>query len=63
MNTAARLMQMAAAGEVLVCGPLYERIRHLVPAARVATRGDVTLRGKSESIPVFAVRAGAHEHA
>jgi adenylate cyclase len=63
VNTAARLMQMAAAGEVLVCGPLYERIRHLVPAARVATRGDVTLRGKSESIPVFAVKAAAPEHA
>jgi class 3 adenylate cyclase len=56
-------MQMAAAGEVLVCGPLYERIRHLVPAERVATRRDVTLRGKSESIPVFAVRAGAREQA
>jgi class 3 adenylate cyclase len=63
VNTAARLMQMAAAGEVLVCGPLYERIRHLVPAERVATRRDVTLRGKSESIPVFAVRAGAREQA
>jgi class 3 adenylate cyclase len=56
-------MQMAAAGEVLVCGPLYERIRHLVPSGRVATRGDVTLRGKSESIPVFAVSAGAREQA
>jgi adenylate cyclase len=63
VNTAARLMQMATAGEVLVCGPLYERIRHLVPAERVAIRSDVTLRGKSESIPVFAVRAGAREHA
>jgi len=63
VNTAARLMQMAAAGEVLLCGPMYERIRHLVPAGRVEIRGDVTLRGKSESIPVFAVRAGAREHA
>jgi class 3 adenylate cyclase len=56
-------MQMAASGEVLLCGPLYERIRHLVPAERVATRGDVTLRGKSEAIPVFAVRAAAPAHA
>jgi len=63
VNTAARLMQMAAAGEVLVCGPLFERIRQLVPAGHVAMRGDVTLRGKSESIPVFAVRAGARENA
>jgi class 3 adenylate cyclase len=59
VNTAARLMQLAAAGEVLLCGPLYERIRHLVPGEQVKERGDVTLRGKSEPIPVFAFRAGA----
>ena len=63
VNTAARLMQMAAAGEVLVCGPVYERIRHLLPAGQVEGRGDVTLRGKSEAIPVYAVKAGAREHA
>jgi class 3 adenylate cyclase len=63
VNTAARLMQMAAAGEVLVCGPVYERIRHLLPAGLVEGRGDVTLRGKSEAIPVYAVKAGAREHA
>jgi class 3 adenylate cyclase len=63
VNTAARLMQLAAAGEVLLCGPLYERVRHLVPADRVKERGDVTLRGKSEPIPVYAVKAGAQAHA
>ena len=63
VNTAARLMQMAAPGEVLLCGPVYERIRHLVPAQRVEGRGDVTLRGKSEPIPVYAVRAGTREPA
>jgi len=63
VNTAARLMQMAAAGEVLVCGPVYERIRHLLPAGLVEGRGDVTLRGKLEAIPVYAVKAGAREHA
>lgn len=63
VNTAARLMQMAASGEVLVCGPVYERIRHLLPAGLVEGRGDVTLRGKSEAIPVYAVKAGAREHA
>ncbi len=57
VNTAARLMEMAAPGEVLVCGPVFERIRHLVPAERVEGRGDVTLRGRSEAIPVFAVKA------
>lgn len=55
VNTAARLMQMAAAGEVLLCGPLHERIHHLLPAGRVESRGDVTLRGRSEPMPVYAV--------
>ncbi len=59
VNTAARLMQMAAAGEVLVCGPVFERIRRLVAGHRVEERGDVTLRGRSEPIPVFAVQAAA----
>jgi class 3 adenylate cyclase len=63
VNTAARLMQLAAAGEVLLCGPLYERVRHLVPAEQVKERGDVTLRGKSEPIPVFAFTARARAHA
>ena len=59
VNTAARLMQLAAAGEVLLCGPMYERIRHLVSGHTVEGRGDVTLRGRSEAIPVYAVRAAA----
>jgi class 3 adenylate cyclase len=49
-------MQMAAAGEVLLCGPVYERIRHLVPGERVEGRGDVALRGRTEPIPVYAVK-------
>ncbi|MEX2239480.1 MAG: response regulator [Burkholderiales bacterium] len=57
VNTAARLMQMAAAGEVLVCGPVFERIRHLLSGHRVDGRGDVALRGRSEPIPVYAVQA------
>jgi len=59
VNTAARLMQLAAAGEVLLCGPVYERIRHLIAGHAVEGRGDVTLRGRSEPIPVYAVRAAA----
>lgn len=59
VNTAARLMQMAAAGEVLVCGPVFERIRDLLSGRRVDGRGDVTLRGRSEPIPVYAVQAAA----
>ena len=63
VNTAARLMQLAAAGEVLLSGPLYQRIRHLVPADQVKERGDVTLRGKSEAIPVYAFTERAKAHA
>ena len=56
VNTAARLMQMAQADEVLVSGALYEAIRSLVPAGRVQSRGEVALRGKSEAIAVYSVK-------
>ena len=59
VNTAARLMQLAMAGEVLLCDSVYERIRHLLSGHAVEARGDVTLRGRSESIPIYAVRAAA----
>jgi len=57
VNTASRLMEMAAAGEILVCGPYYDSIRHLVGGHRVEGRGDVTLRGRSAAVPVFAISA------
>jgi class 3 adenylate cyclase len=56
VNTAARLMQMAQADEVLVSGALYESIRSLVPAGRVQSRGEVALRGKSEAIAVYSIK-------
>ena len=56
VNTAARLMQLAQANEVLVSGALYKAIRDLVPADRVEPRGDVALRGKSEAIQVYSIR-------
>jgi adenylate cyclase len=55
VNTAARLMQLAAANEVLVCGEFFRAIRDLVPEHDVRPRGDVSLRGRSEPIPVFCV--------
>ncbi|MGA8049489.1 MAG: response regulator [Burkholderiales bacterium] len=54
--TAARLMQAANANEILVCGRVYEAVRDLLPAGTMAPRGDITLRGKAESVPVYAVR-------
>ena len=55
VNTAARLMQMAQADEVLVSATLYEAIRPLVPAARAHARGAVALRGKSEAVGVYSI--------
>jgi class 3 adenylate cyclase len=55
VNTAARLMQMAAANEILVCGQFFEEVRDLVPAGNVRSRGDVALRGRSEPTSVFCV--------
>ncbi|MGD9953865.1 MAG: adenylate/guanylate cyclase domain-containing protein [Burkholderiales bacterium] len=59
VNTAYRLMEVAAAGEIVVCGPYYDSIRHLIHGHRVEGRGDVTLRGRSAAVPVFAISAEA----
>jgi class 3 adenylate cyclase len=56
VNTAARLMQMAQADEVLVAATLYESIRPLVPAGRAQARGELALRGKSEAVGVYSVK-------
>ncbi len=56
VNVAARLMQMAGANEVLICGHVYEQIRGILPPERVEARGDVQLRGKAQAIPVYSVR-------
>jgi class 3 adenylate cyclase len=55
VNTAARLTQMAKAGELLVSGTVYEEIQGLLPASGVSSRGNVALRGKSEATPVYAI--------
>jgi len=56
VNAASRLTQMAQMGEVLVSGEFYEAIRDLVPADKVEARGEVTLRGKFTTIPVYSIR-------
>jgi class 3 adenylate cyclase len=58
VNVAARLMQIAAADEVLLCGSIYERLKGLLPRGGVEGRGDMTLRGRSEPIPVYSVKIG-----
>ena len=61
VNTTARLMQMAAANEVLVCGQFFEAVRELVPKRNVQSRGDVALRGRSEPTPVFRIAGSRPE--
>lgn len=57
VNTAARLVQMAAANEVLVCSQqFFEAVQGVVPERHVASPGKVALRGRSEPTPVFASR-------
>jgi len=57
VNAAARLMQRAQMGEALVSGDFYLAVRDEVPAARVQSHGPVALRGKSEPIAVYSIRA------
>jgi class 3 adenylate cyclase len=55
VNTAARLMELARANEVLMCGALYESVRDLVPIDRVKRAGRFPLQGKSEPVEVYSV--------
>ena len=56
VNIAARLMQMAKGGEVLISSELYETIRELVPAGGIKSRGQMALRGTSEPLEVYTIR-------
>jgi len=55
VNIASRLVQAAKPGEVLVSGPVYETIRAMVPAGAAKSQGDVALRGKSGTTPVWSI--------
>ena len=56
VNTAARLVQMAKAGELLLSGRAYDALRGILPAARVEPRGEIPLRGKLSPTMVYSVR-------
>ncbi|MEA3191728.1 MAG: hypothetical protein QOD26_61 [Betaproteobacteria bacterium] len=55
VNTASRLVQAAKSGEILVSGPVYETIRAMVPAGSAKSQGEVSLRGKSGTTPVWSI--------
>src|SRR3954468_21760260 len=55
VNTAARLMQMARGGELLVSGNVYDSIAALIPAGAALSRGNVALRGKTELTAVHSI--------
>jgi class 3 adenylate cyclase len=56
VNTAARLMQTAGPGEVLMSGAVYDAVAASVPRERVQSRGQVALQGKGEPTLVYSVK-------
>jgi class 3 adenylate cyclase len=56
VNTAARLMQLAQADEVLLSGAFFGAVREHLPPGSLQPRGDIALRGKSEAIAVYSIR-------
>ena len=56
VNTAARLMQIAQPGELLISRPVYEAARAILPPGQVSSRGELALRGKAGAIEVYSVR-------
>jgi len=55
VNTAARLMQMAQPGELLLSRPVYDLVRGMLDGQRVRSKGEVALRGRSGTVEVYSV--------
>ncbi|MBN1935778.1 MAG: adenylate/guanylate cyclase domain-containing protein [Anaerolineae bacterium] len=53
VNTAARLMSKAAYGQILLTGPVYERVADHFECQSL---GEMPLKGKSQPMPIFALR-------
>jgi len=56
VNIAARLVQAAKPGEVLVAGPVYEAVRELLPRDVAVSHDRVALRGKTGTTDVYSIR-------
>jgi len=48
-------MSEAVLAERLAPGPVYESIRSMIPAGAAKSQGDVPLRGKSGTTPVWSI--------
>lgn len=59
VNTAARLMQMAKAGELLFSGQVFERVREATAPLVAVSKGNIALRGKLEPTPVYSIELGS----
>jgi len=55
VTTAARLMELARANEVLMSGALYESVRGLMPIDGAQRAGRFPLQGKSEPVEVYSI--------
>jgi class 3 adenylate cyclase len=55
VNTASRLVQAAKPGEILVSGSVHETIRAMIPTGAAKSQGEVALRGKSGTTPVWSI--------
>jgi adenylate cyclase len=55
VNTAARLMELARANEVLMSGALYESARDLMPIDGAQRAGRFALRGTPEPVEVYSI--------
>jgi class 3 adenylate cyclase len=56
VNIAARLVQAAKPGEVLVSGVVHEAIRGMLPAGAAVSHDRRALRGKSGTTDVYSIR-------
>lgn len=56
VNTAARLVQAAQAGEILVSDAVYDSVRAMVPAGAAQTQRDMALRGKAGETSIYSIR-------
>ena len=56
VNTAARLVHAARAGEILLSGTVYESVRAMVPSGAAQAQRHMALRGKAGETSIYSIR-------